>query len=51
MIGEQLGLPVASRESEHFGCFGWLANFLGADMPASSARGRRWAGRLPFRIC
>lgn len=37
VIGEQLGLPGTSRDREHFG---WLANFLGADMSASSAHNR-----------
>lgn len=34
-IGRQLGLPVESREREHFG---WFANLGGADMSASSER-------------
>lgn len=44
VIGEQLGLPVESREREHFG---WLANFLGADMPASSVHTRARLGWTP----
>lgn len=36
-IGRRLGLPVESREREHFG---WFAMMAGADMAASSARTR-----------
>lgn len=36
-IGAALGVPVAARESTHFG---WLAHFVAADMPASSAHTR-----------
>jgi nucleoside-diphosphate-sugar epimerase len=41
VIGRRLGLPVESRDREHFG---WFANFAGADMPASSARTRSELG-------
>lgn len=34
MIGRHLGLPVESREAEHFG---WFAKMAGANMAASSA--------------
>ncbi|BBB65695.1 3-beta hydroxysteroid dehydrogenase [Undibacterium sp. YM2] len=34
MIGHHLGLPVESREAEHFG---WFAKMAGANMAASSA--------------
>lgn len=47
VIGRRLGLPVESREREHFGWFGMLA---GADMSASSARTRallNWAPQGP----
>ncbi len=36
-IGRALNLPVESRPREHFG---WLAGFVGADSPVSSARTR-----------
>ncbi len=35
VIGGVLGLPVESREREHFG---WFADFAGGDMAASSER-------------
>ncbi len=44
VIGRQLGLPVESREREHFG---WFADFAGADMPASSARTQALLGWTP----
>ena len=44
VIGRRLGLPVASREREHFG---WFANMAGADMAASSARTRALLGWTP----
>lgn len=37
MIGRHLGLPVESRDAEHFG---WFAKMAGADMAASSLRTR-----------
>jgi nucleoside-diphosphate-sugar epimerase len=44
VIGRRLGLPVESREREHFGGF---ANFAGADMSVSSARTRELLGWTP----
>lgn len=44
VIGARLGVPVASRGREHFG---WLAFFLGADMPASSTHTRSALGWTP----
>jgi nucleoside-diphosphate-sugar epimerase len=40
-IGDKLGLPVESRDREHFG---WLAHFAGAEMSATSARTRELLG-------
>ncbi len=37
VIGRQLGLPVESREREHFG---WFADFASMDMAASAAHTR-----------
>ncbi|MBJ7309462.1 SDR family oxidoreductase [Rugamonas sp. CCM 8940] len=44
VIGRRLGLPVESREREHFG---WFAHFAGADMSVSSARTRELLGWKP----
>jgi nucleoside-diphosphate-sugar epimerase len=44
VIGRRLGLPVGSRQREHFG---WFANMAGADMAASSARTRALLGWEP----
>lgn len=44
VIGRRLGLPVESRDREHFG---WFANMAGADMAASSARTRSLLGWNP----
>ncbi|MFZ6742038.1 SDR family oxidoreductase [Undibacterium sp. JH2W] len=44
MIGRQLGLPVESREAEHFG---WFAKMAGANMAASSLRTRELLGWKP----
>ena len=44
VIGDQLGIPVESRERAHFG---WFADFASADMPASSARTRSVLGWRP----
>ncbi len=44
VIGRRLGLPVESREREHFGWFGMMA---GADMAVSSARTRALLGWKP----
>ncbi len=46
-IGDQSGLPVEPRGSEHFG---WLSRFVAADLCASSAETRRslrWTPRGP----
>lgn len=44
VIGNRLGLPVASRDRDHFG---WFANMAGADMSVSSARTRERLGWKP----
>jgi nucleoside-diphosphate-sugar epimerase len=44
VIGRRLGLPVESRGRE---CFGWFADFAGADMPASSDGTRSRLGWKP----
>jgi len=44
VIGRRLGLPVASREREHFG---WFAMMAGADMAVSSKRTRSVLGWEP----
>jgi len=44
VIGRRLGLPVESRDREHFG---WFANFAVADMFASSERTRTLLGWKP----
>ena len=44
VIGRRLGLPVESRNREHFG---WFADFASADMPASSAHTRSLLGWEP----
>ena len=43
-IGRALDLPVEPRPREHFG---WLAGFVGADAPVSSARTRALTGWKP----
>ncbi|CAN7793654.1 SDR family oxidoreductase [Caballeronia sp. LjRoot34] len=43
-IGRALDLPVESRPREHFS---WLASFVGADAPVSSARTRELTGWKP----
>ena len=43
-IGRALDLPVEPRPREHFG---WLAGFVGADAPVSSARTRALIGWKP----
>ena len=43
-IGRALDLPVEPRPREHFG---WLAGFVGADAPVSSARPRALTGWKP----
>ncbi|WP_206238006.1 SDR family oxidoreductase [Novosphingobium terrae] len=44
VIGRQLGLPVESREPEHFG---WFARFAGAEIGATSVRTREALGWAP----
>lgn len=44
LIGRRLGLPVESREREHFG---WFADFAAADMWARSERTRTVLGWQP----
>lgn len=44
VIGRQLGLPVESREPEHFG---WFANFAGANMSATNELTRKLTGWNP----
>jgi nucleoside-diphosphate-sugar epimerase len=44
VIGKRLGLPVESRDREHFGAF---ANFVGGDMSVTSARTRKLLGWTP----
>jgi len=43
-IGRRLGLPVVSKGREHFG---WFADFVGADMAATSQRTRALLGWEP----
>ncbi len=44
VIGRQLGLPVESREPEHFG---WFARFASAEIGATSQRTREALGWAP----
>jgi nucleoside-diphosphate-sugar epimerase len=44
VIGDQLGIPVESRDRAHFG---WFADFASADIPASNARTRSLLGWEP----
>lgn len=44
VIGRRLGLPVEPRERAHFG---WFAEFVAMDMPASSTRTRSLLGWEP----
>lgn len=46
VIGDQLGVPVESRDRAHFG---WFADFASADMAASSAHTRSVLGWRPAR--
>lgn len=54
VIGRRLGLPVVSKPLEEAGAhFGFLGMFLGADMPASSAKTQAaldWRAREPGLI-
>jgi nucleoside-diphosphate-sugar epimerase len=48
VIGRHLDLPVVAIAPEDAGeHFGWLAGFLGADVPATSALTRGWVGWQP----
>lgn len=48
IIGRQLGLPVVSKSpAEAADHFGWMARFVGLDMPASSARTQQQLGWHP----
>jgi len=48
VIGRHLGVPTISIAPENAGAhFGWLAGFLGADVPASSALTRELVGWQP----
>lgn len=44
VIGSRLGLPVESRDRDHFG---WFANMASAEMSVSSARTRKLLGWKP----
>jgi nucleoside-diphosphate-sugar epimerase len=44
VIGRQLGLPVESRDREHFA---WFAGMAGGDMAVSSERTRKLLGWVP----
>lgn len=47
-IGERIGVPAASiSENEAADHFGWLARFVGSDMPASSALTQKRLGWTP----
>jgi len=47
-IGRGLNVPVVSQSPEEAaGHFGWLAFFVGADAPASSALTQQWLGWRP----
>lgn len=48
VVGAGLGVPVRSLSNEEAGAhFGWLAMFMGLDMPASSAKTRARLGWEP----
>jgi nucleoside-diphosphate-sugar epimerase len=48
VVGRGLKVPVVSKSSEEAGeHFGWLAHFVVADIPASSALTQRWLGWRP----
>lgn len=48
VIGHGLAVPVVSLSAEEAQAhFGWLAMFVGADAPASSALTRKWLGWEP----
>jgi nucleoside-diphosphate-sugar epimerase len=48
VVGRGLKVPVVSKSGEEAGeHFGWLAHFVVADIPASSALTQRWLGWRP----
>jgi nucleoside-diphosphate-sugar epimerase len=48
VVGRGLKVPVVSKSPEEAGeHFGWLAHFVGHDIPASSALTQRWLGWRP----
>jgi nucleoside-diphosphate-sugar epimerase len=48
VVGRGLKVPVVSKSAEEAGeHFGWLAHFVVADIPASSALTQRWLGWRP----
>jgi nucleoside-diphosphate-sugar epimerase len=48
VVGQGLKVPVVSKSAEEVGeHFGWLAHFVVADIPASSALTQRWLGWRP----
>ena len=48
VVGRGLKVPVVSKSSEEAGeHFGWLAHFVVANIPASSALTQRWLGWRP----
>ena len=48
VIGQGLKVPVVSLSPEEVQShFGWLAMFVGVDMPASSAQTSKWLGWKP----
>ena len=48
VIGRHLNLPVISKTPEEAaGHFGWMARFVGLDMPASSALTQQQLGWHP----
>ena len=48
VVGQGLKVPVVSKSAEEAGeHFGWLAHFVAADIPASSALTQRWLGWRP----
>jgi len=48
VVGRGLKVPVVSKSAEEAGeHFGWLAHFVVADIPASSALTQKWLGWRP----
>jgi len=51
VIGRRLNLPVVSKSKEEAAeHFGWMAHFVAADMPASSALTRERFGWRPTHV-